>query len=112
MEIRIDGCSCILASGGYPEGFKGEKKASLFSLHTEKMHRGKGAAKRVLRAVRKWADRHGMPVYLNVGPFRDKPMSEGQLISFYITMGWRLLESGSYVMVYKPRGRKCQLQSS
>ena len=106
MNIVMDGCTCTLAYGNC------SKTANLFSLHTVKKARGKGSAKRAMRIVRKWADRTGRLVYLTVGPFDDRPMDRGQLISFYITMGWRLIDGSSNAMVYRPKGRKCQLQSS
>lgn len=80
-----------------------EDGATFYSLHTDKTMRGKGLAKKVVRAVRKWADRKNCPVVLWVGPFLDKPMSAEQLEAFYSKMGFRVFQRDRNVwMGYHP----------
>lgn len=86
-KITLDGCSCAL--------FINDGYAFIYMLYTEPEHRGKGAAKRVIRAIRKWSDRHGIPVGLTVGPFRDMPMNSEKLRKFYYSMGFRKTEGNN-----------------
>ena len=60
----------------------------LEGLYTRESGRGVGAAKRLLRVVKKWAKRKGVGILLYIGSFADKPMDDGQLFRFYSKMGF------------------------
>lgn len=94
MIIKLNGCQCDLA-------IYSPTKAHLFSLRTDPQYRKQGAAKRLLRVVRKYAERKGMIVELGVGPFADAPMSFEQLSEFYSSMGYKHLDK--WCMRLEPR---------
>lgn len=71
--------------------------------------RGKGYASMVVKACKKIAKRHGLPIELYVGPYLDKPMSKEQLIAFYKKHGFisERLSNGVLYLTYNPKGVKC-----
>lgn len=95
-RIVWQGCSCTLASG--------TDFVSLLGLYTQPEARKKGAAKNVLRFVRRWAKANKLPVRLWVGPFADQPMDTTELFKFYSRAGFKYhhTEGRTVFMEYHP----------
>ena len=85
-SIRLDDCRCTLS-------YEDKDTYCLMALYTEQKSRGQGQAKRLLRAVKKWADRKKKRVILFVGRFDDTGPDNSVLQSFYERMGWRAYDT-------------------
>lgn len=87
--IRLDGCRCYLNEE--PDG----SYVLLGLLTWRSEDRRQGAAKRLLRSVRKWAHKTGNTVSLFVEPYHDRPVNSLDLICFYSRMGFRIVKERS-----------------
>lgn len=83
MDIYLHGASCRITSYCTLT-----ETVILECLYTHRNHRGKGASKKLLRAVKKWAQRKRVAILLYIGAFADRPMDDDQLFRFYSKMGF------------------------
>ncbi|MES0134487.1 GNAT family N-acetyltransferase [Mesorhizobium sp. M0016] len=84
QTIHLDGAQCDI------DTFREPGSVIITGLYTPAEHRGKGAATRLLRALRRWAKRNKRRLVLYVGAFRDKPMTNKQLRAFYEKVGFKV----------------------
>lgn len=84
MHITLGGSSCFLSKSHCTI----ENTFLLLGLYTSEQERCKGSAKRLLRAIKKWAIRKNVSVLLYVGSFMDRPMDNGMLFKMYSKMGF------------------------
>lgn len=113
MKLQLGDASCHLnwtMDGSY--------FVSCLGVYQEEQRR-KGHAKKLIRAVRKWADRNNKIVHLTARPYSHSPIRGGNLpdlealVNFYSKMGFKPLEktksnlvSRYQEMVYYPKGLK------
>ena len=97
FSVRLDGSECYISSFcTVPNG------VLLECLLTNRSKRNQGQAKKVLRAVKKWALRKKVSVLLYIGAFFDRPLDNGQLFRFYSKMGF-IPYKPDYVYVGMPQ---------
>ena len=108
MHLCLDGAQCNLVEdrNGY----------FIYSLGTRPEYRRKGAAKRLLRAIRKFADRNNVCIGLHVDAsdpwlYKKPPLDNEDLITkLYGRMGFKVTEG--HRMEYKPKGARYRSRSS
>lgn len=83
IRLLLDGSTCVLSPYD-------DNSVILTWLFTQPAKRRTGSAKRLLRAVRKWAQRKGKSVVLFAAPYGDAPLSQEGLQRFYERMGYRV----------------------
>lgn len=107
MHVRYEGASCSL------DVYKGE--GQIFSLGTKAECRRKGHAKKLLRIIRKYADKHNMSIELGAAAYHFWPhegeiLEQRELILFYMKNGFKLIQGhigGTARMRYEPKGKRC-----
>ena len=103
MRVHYEGAFCSFHI------YKGV--ASVYSLGTDPKHRRKGHAKKLLRILRKCADRHAVCIELTASAYSytyedSEILDQCKLILFYMKNGFELIEgrSGGYAsMRYTPK---------